>query len=273
MPQLILSTEGAAETEASVLSDDLAAVCEIAELASRASSLDELFTAALDRFLRLTGMEMGAVLLLDPAGRFELQVQCGLPEAVLRQIREGVFPARSVPVLAIEQCQLMVVHDAANDPRELVEWQRLGLRTHVCIPLQVGRRALGLLGLASYQKHHFSPQRREMFTAAGAVIGLAIEKARALEEIARRAEQLALSLQETKEALETRKLVEQAKGILMQRAGLSEAEAFRRLQRLSTDRCQSMKQTALQVLAAVGIFTERSLKGREPFGPSRCYRP
>ena len=83
MPQLILSTEGAAETEASVRSDDLAAVCEIAELASRASSLDELFTAALDRFLRLTGMEMGAVLRLDPAGRFELQVQCGLPEAVL----------------------------------------------------------------------------------------------------------------------------------------------------------------------------------------------
>src|SRR5438132_13684786 len=95
MPQLLLSAEGVSETEASVRSDDLAAVCEIAELASRASSLDELFTAALDRFLRLTGMEMGAVLLLDPAGRFELQVQCGLPEAVLRQILEGVFPARS----------------------------------------------------------------------------------------------------------------------------------------------------------------------------------
>src|SRR5260370_4768661 len=179
MPQPIQSVVTGAQAGAAPLSDDLAAVCEIAELASRASSLDELFTAALDRFLRLTGMEMGAVLRLDPAGRFELQVPCGLPGAVLRQIREGVFPARSVPALAIERCQLMVVHDAANDPRELVEWQRLGLRTHVCIPLQVGRRALGLLGLASYQKHHFSPQRRWMFTAAGPVIGPALAKCHA----------------------------------------------------------------------------------------------
>jgi transcriptional regulator with GAF, ATPase, and Fis domain len=258
MPEPIPSTEP--ETETGALSDDLAAVCEIADFASRASTPDELFGAALDRFLRPTGMEMGAVVLLDPAGRFDLRVQRGLPEAVLSQIQGAVPPEQSLPALAIEQCQLMVVHDAANDPRELVEWQRLGLRTHVCIPLQVGRRALGLLGLASYQKHHFSPQRREMFTAAGAVIGLAIEKARALEGLARRAEQLALSLQEAKEALETRKLVERAKGVLMRRAGLGEAEAYRRLQRLSTDRCQPMKQVALQVLAADGIFAEKSSK-------------
>jgi len=179
-----------------VLSDDLGAVCEIAEFASRTMDLDELFEFALDRFLDLTGMEMGGVLLLEAARRFELRVQRGLPEAVLCQAQEGEFSERSVPVLAVEQCQLMVVHDAANDPHELAAWQQLGLRTHVCIPLQVGRRGLGVLGLASLQEHHFSPQRREMFTAAGAVIGLAIEKARALEGVSRRAEQLALCIQE-----------------------------------------------------------------------------
>src|SRR5258708_1819722 len=107
MPRLILSTESGPETGTDLLSDDLAAVCEIAEFASRASSLDELFAAALNRFLRLTRMEMGAVLLLDPAGRFDLRVQNGLPEAVLSQIQEAVPPKHSVPALAIEQCQLM----------------------------------------------------------------------------------------------------------------------------------------------------------------------
>jgi GAF domain-containing protein len=234
-----------------VLSDDLAAVCEIAELASRASNLDELFVAALDRFLRLARMEMGAVILLDGAGRFDLRVQRGLPEVVLRQIQGAVPPPQSLPTLAIERCQLMVVEDAAADPRELEAWQRVGLRTHVCIPLQVGRQALGLLGLASCQERHFSPQRREMFTAAGAVIGLAIEKARTLE-------QAWSEVAGVREALETRKLVERAKGVLMRRAGLSEAEAFRRLQRLSTDRCRPMKQTALQILEADGIFAEKT---------------
>jgi transcriptional regulator with GAF, ATPase, and Fis domain len=265
MPQPIPSMEDAPKSGATVLSDDLAAVCEIAELASRASSLDELFAVALDRCLRLTQIEMGAVVLLDPAGRFDLRVQRGLPEAVLSQIQGAVPPKNSLPALAIEQCQLMVAYEAATDPRELASLQQLGIRTHVCIPLQVGRRALGLLGLASYQEHHFSPQRREMFTAAGAVIGLAIENARALEAVALRAEQLALSLQEANEALETRKLVERAKGVLMRRAGLGEAEAFRRLQRLSTDRCQPMKQTALQVLAADGIFPEKSPAGPGTF--------
>jgi GAF domain-containing protein len=236
-------------------SDDLAAVCEIAELASRTSHPDHLSAAALNRLLRLTGMEMGAVLLLDPAGRFDLRAQRGLPEEVVRQIQGAIPLPESLPTLAIERCQLIVVHDAAADPRELEAWQQLRLRTHVCIPLQVGRRALGLLGLASYEEHHFSAQRREMFTAAGAVIGLAIERAGALEQAARRAEQLALSLRETEEALAARKLVERAKGILMQRAGLSETEAFRRLQRLSTDRCQPLQQTARQVLEADGIFT------------------
>src|SRR6266851_5019786 len=265
MPQSSPSMEGGPETTLAPPSDDLAAVCEIADFASRTSSLDELFAVALNRFLRLTGMEMGAVVLLDSAGRFDLRVQRGLPEAVRRQIHGAVPPHQSIPALAIEQCQLMVVHDAGADPRELGAWQPFGLRTHVCIPLQVGRRALGLLGLASYQEHHFSPQRREMFTAAGAVIGLAIEKARALDAATRRAEQLAFSLREKEEALETRKLVERAKGVLMRRAGLGEAEAFRRLQRLSTDRCQPMKQTALQVLAADGIFSERSPAGPGTF--------
>src|SRR5438552_18682886 len=104
---------------------------------------------------------------------------------------------------------------AAVDARELASLQQLGLRAHVCIPLQVGRRALGLLGLASYQEHHFSARRREMFTAAGALIGLAIEKARALEQA--RSEAAG-----AREALETRKLVERAKGVLMQRARRSE---------------------------------------------------
>jgi GAF domain-containing protein len=252
--------DSASEAATSPFSDDVAAVCEIAEFASRASTPDDLFLAALDRFLRLSGMEMGAMVLLDPAGRFDLRVQRGLPEAVLRQIQGAVPPEQSLPALAIEQCQLMVAYEAATDPRELASLQQLGIRTHVCIPLQVGRRAIGLLGLASYQEHHFSPQRLEMFTAAGAVIGLAIENARALEGVARRGEQLALSLREAKEALEIRKLVERAKGVLMRRSGLDEAEAFRRLQRLSTDRCQPMKQVALQVLAADGIFTENTSK-------------
>jgi two-component system, response regulator PdtaR len=92
-------------------------------------------------------------------------------------------------------------------------------------------------------------------------VRLALERFRALEQA--RSEAAG-----AREALETRKLVERAKSVLMQRAGLSEAEAFRRLQRLSTDRCQPMKQTALQVLAADGILSKKSPAGPGTFQSS-----
>ena len=53
-----------------------------------------------------------------------------------------------------------------------------------------------------------------------------------------------------REALETRKVVERAKGVLMQTQGLSEAEAFRKIQRLSMNTRKSMKEIAEAVLLA-----------------------
>jgi response regulator NasT len=57
-----------------------------------------------------------------------------------------------------------------------------------------------------------------------------------------------------KEALEARKIVERAKGILMRRFQVDEEEAYRRLQKMSRDRRQSIRDTAQQVLAAAELL-------------------
>jgi two-component system, response regulator PdtaR len=51
-----------------------------------------------------------------------------------------------------------------------------------------------------------------------------------------------------RENIESRKIVEKAKGRLMERDRLSEAEAFRRMQRLAMDRRISMRQLAEAIL-------------------------
>ncbi|MGV3721692.1 MAG: ANTAR domain-containing response regulator [Actinomycetota bacterium] len=61
-------------------------------------------------------------------------------------------------------------------------------------------------------------------------------------------------LSDLKEALEARKLVERAKGIFMRRFQLAEDEAYQRLQKMSRDRRQSLKETAKQVIAAVELL-------------------
>ena len=59
-----------------------------------------------------------------------------------------------------------------------------------------------------------------------------------------------------KERLEARKVVEQAKGRLMAERGITEAEAFRWIQRTAMNQRTSMKALAESVLAAGGAGGE-----------------
>lgn len=53
-----------------------------------------------------------------------------------------------------------------------------------------------------------------------------------------------------RDTLETRKLVERAKGVLMQSSALNESEAFRRIQKLSMNTRKSMREIAEAILLA-----------------------
>lgn len=53
-----------------------------------------------------------------------------------------------------------------------------------------------------------------------------------------------------KETLEARKVIERAKGVLMDQYGLKEADAFRRIQKLSMDTRKSMREIAEAILLA-----------------------
>jgi len=56
-----------------------------------------------------------------------------------------------------------------------------------------------------------------------------------------------------RETLETRKLVERAKGVLMDTQGLKEQEAFRRIQQLSMNTRKSMREVAQAILLTAQI--------------------
>lgn len=62
--------------------------------------------------------------------------------------------------------------------------------------------------------------------------------------------QVRSELGSVRDALEARKSIERAKGLLMERYGLTEAEAFRRIQKRSMDTRKSMKEIADAILLA-----------------------
>lgn len=82
------------------------------------------------------------------------------------------------------------------------------------------------------------------------VIELALARFRDMEGLEQEVEQL-------KDALETRKMIERAKGILMEVHGLKEAEAFNRMRRTSMDNRKSMREVAEAILLTHQVETRQ----------------
>ena len=66
-----------------------------------------------------------------------------------------------------------------------------------------------------------------------------------------------------KQALEDRKVIEKAKGLLMQKAGLGEADAFRRLQKLASDKNQKLIAIARMILMAEEAYSPADDRSRK----------
>ena len=71
---------------------------------------------------------------------------------------------------------------------------------------------------------------------------------RALAAHADEVENLKEQVEDLKETIENRKVIERAKGVLMQHHNLSEPEAFRKMQKLAMDKRKSMRQIAEAIL-------------------------
>lgn len=80
-----------------------------------------------------------------------------------------------------------------------------------------------------------------------ASIALAMQRFKEFQALHQQADDL-------RQALEDRKLIERAKGILMKRTGLSEPDAFRRLQLLSSQKNVKMIEIARTLVAADEAF-------------------
>jgi len=80
----------------------------------------------------------------------------------------------------------------------------------------------------------------------GPALDVAVSRFRDLEAVRKENEAL-------KQKLEARKLVDRAKGVLMTRLGLSEPEAFRRIQKTAMDTRKTMAEVARALLLTDGL--------------------
>ncbi len=132
-----------------------------------------------------------------------------------------------------------VARDASRDPRFQVfnELPEDHYQAFLSVPVLCRGRVVGVINLQHRQPHLHSKREIQLISTIGFLVGAEIEMAR-LET-----EYLQLS-----EKLETRKIVERAKGILQRDLDLSEEQAYLTLQRKSRQMRKSMKEVGEAVV-------------------------
>jgi signal transduction protein with GAF and PtsI domain len=115
--------------------------------------------------------------------------------------------------------------------------KREGLKSLLSVPLAVKGRVIGVLNSYTSFPHKFTKNETNILTAVANQAAIVIENA-----------ELMVKTRVIQEELETRKVIEKAKGILMRDHGLSEKEAFRRIQKQSMDTRKSMREIAEAIL-------------------------
>jgi len=120
------------------------------------------------------------------------------------------------------------------------------------VPLTCRSRVVGVINLQHRAPHVYKPKEIRMISAIGFLVGAEIELAR-LEEVN----------SNLSEQLQTRKVVERAKGILQRDLHMSEEQAYLALQRQSRQKRKPMREIA------EAIVLSEEVKGNfQPTGPA-----
>lgn len=135
----------------------------------------------------------------------------------------------------VEENRPIVVSDVLKEPgykyKDIAKEE--GLVSLLCVPLAVKNKVIGVLNCYTSKTHKFSK------TEINVLINVANQAAISIENT-----YLLVKTRVIQEELETRKVVERAKGILMREEGLTEEDAFRKIQKFSMDRRKPMKEIA-----------------------------
>lgn len=123
----------------------------------------------------------------------------------------------------------------------------------ISVPLVRGGEVIGVLNVHHKDPHEHTPEEISLLCFLGEQMGVAIAYSSLVEHNIKLKREASLVRQQ----LEERKIVERAKGVLQQRYGLSEEEAYKRLREESRRLRRSIREVAEAVLLVENIGQER----------------
>jgi len=203
-----------------------------------AGGVQETVDAVVQFALQALGCTYAGVALYNRGRRPEIPAVTDpvVAEIYNLQIDDGAGPL----IESLQRQTVVLVCDTARDvrwPTWAAEVARLGVRSVLDVPLAVGAassRSFGVLGLYSPEPEAFGPDDEAIAHILARHASVAVATARHEQTLA--------------QAVDARKLVGQAMGILMERYGLDDDRAFAILKRYSQDTNTKLRDVAQQLI-------------------------
>lgn len=219
---------------------ELEALARVSDAVVSERYLDEILGLIVAVTAQLMRSKICSLMLLDEANQ-TLVIKATQALSPAYRNKPPIQVGQSISGRVVNERKPISVPDVTKDEGymfpEIAE--REGLRSLLSVPMIIQDRVIGVLNCYTAQEHRFSEDEIRVLSTIANQAATAIEHTRLLEEAVT-----------AREALQARKVIERAKGILMMEARLTEAQAFRLLQQQSMTRRKSMRQVAEAVILA-----------------------
>jgi uroporphyrinogen-III synthase len=236
----------------------------VSRIVSSKPDLNQVLAELVQLATGVSGCDACLVYLFEPSTSEVVLRATQLPhEGAIGQIRlklgEGVtgWVADHKSVVALSS-------NAYQDPR-FKRFPALDEDTYeafLSVPMVTVGDFIGVLNVHHKAPHRHTPEEIGCLTFLGEQLGIAIARCRMAEDIAN----LKAHAEELKAQLETRKLVERAKGILQRTRGLTEEQAYVLLRNESRRMRRPMKELAQAIILAEEV-SRLSGNGATPGAP------
>ncbi|MGB0910859.1 MAG: GAF domain-containing protein [Nitrospirales bacterium] len=200
--------------------------------------IDEVLQLIVTTTAQMTNSKICSIMLLDEQkGELRIEATQSLSEAYRR--KPALKVGQSISGRAVKAQQPFYVSDVTTEGdyfyKDLAKQE--GLRSLVSVPMMMKDKTIGVINSYTSSVYEFSTEEIKALQVIANQAAVAIAHTKVVEKSF-----------EMQEALEVRKLVERAKGYVMESRKLSEPEAFQLIQRQSMNLRKSMREIAEAII-------------------------
>ena len=206
-------------------------------------SLDEMLQQIVIRTADLIDSKICSLMLLDEK-KENLVIRATQSLSAAYRSKPPIPVGQSVSGKAVQTKKVYQVKDVTSDPSYgyPVIARQEGLQSLLSVPMMIGDEVIGVLNCYTAEQRHFSPTEIQLVQTIANHAAIAIEHMRVVAEKT-----------QMKAMLETRKSLDQAKRILMQRYRMSENDAHHLLQKMSMERNKPLREIADAIVLAAEL--------------------